>query len=132
MSFALLWMLVSDDVYLLVADHQAHLFYTDLGIFLIELSVVIIMVPIALKANRMYTLWMAAFQILALFAHIARAVSDAISPLAYAIMYIGPSYFQIIILGFGIWLHYRREKRHGKYRSWLSSSNPSQGRTPLI
>lgn len=102
----------------------------DPGLVLIEMLVLAGMVAIALRANRMYTLWMAGFQLIALMAHFARGMADAISPIAYVIMYVGPSYLQIITLALGIWLHRKRVLRHGNYRSWRASSPPSQASVP--
>ncbi|WP_160613001.1 hypothetical protein [Pontixanthobacter aestiaquae] len=128
---AFVWLLVSSSVYRWLSDQQASLQSLDIGFFLIDVSVAAIMIVIALRANRMYTLWLAGFQIIATFAHLARGLTDAISPIAYAIMYIAPSYFQIIILAFGIWFHHKRVKRHGSYRSWRTSSPPSRDQRPL-
>lgn len=125
MSAAILGMLLAANLYVWFLGRDASLQALEVGFLIIDLSVFVIMIVIALWANRMYTLWLAGFQILAMFAHLARSVTDAISPIAYGIMIIGPSYFQIIILGFGIWFHHRRVKRHGSYRSWRTSLPPS-------
>lgn len=85
---------------------------------------------VALFANRIYPLWFAAFQLLALLAHLAREIASGVASLAYTIMYVGPSYFQIILLAGGLSLHRRRVRRHGPYRSWRNSSPPSPGRPP--
>lgn len=90
--------------------------------FAIDFATAIAFITIAIFANRMYTLWIAGFQIVALQAHLARYLTDQIAPLAYAIMIIAPSYLQIVALGLGTWMHVRRERRHGSYRSWRTSS----------
>ncbi|NMW32228.1 hypothetical protein HKD42_09170 [Altererythrobacter sp. RZ02] len=100
----------------------------DYGPMLMDLMAAISLIVIAAQANRMYTLWLAGLQIIAVLAHLARGLSETISPIAYVVMFSGPSYFQIIILGFGIWLHHRRVKRHGNYRSWRGSSPLSSER----
>lgn len=126
MSLVLLWMILSDDVYHLFVALDPSLQGVDLGHLFIDLSACAAMIVIALRANRMYTLWLAGLQILAFLAHLARELVETISPIAYAILYMGPFYFQIIILAFGIWLHHRRVTLHGNYRQWRSSSPPSQ------
>ncbi|WP_257594505.1 hypothetical protein [Parerythrobacter lacustris] len=100
------------------------------GLLFIEVVVTVVMVVVALRANRMYTLWIAGFQIIALLAHFARELADQISPIAYVMMYVGPSYLQITTLGLGIWLHHQRVQRHGNYRSWRSSSPRSRAIPP--
>lgn len=87
-----------------------------------DVGMTIVFVLIAVFANRMYTLWIAGFQIVALQAHLARFMTDEISPIAYAIMVIAPIYLQIIALAIGTWLHTRRVRRYGNYRSWRISS----------
>ncbi|WP_209348506.1 hypothetical protein [Pontixanthobacter sp. CEM42] len=129
-SYTILWMAVSTRLYFWLVGGSASLQTTDTVFFLIDLSVGAMLIWIALRANRMYTLWLAGFQILAILAHLARGVADGISPIAYAVMMVGPSYFQTIILAFGIWFHHRRVKRHGNYRSWRTSSPPSRDQRP--
>lgn len=73
---------------------------------------------IALYANRNYPLWVTGFQVVALAAHMVRGIVDVITPLAYAIMVISPSYFQLIFMAVGLILHIRRKKRYGDYRDW--------------
>lgn len=115
-------------IYFWAVEQQPNLDSIDYGYLALDIVLTVVMVTVALRANRMYTLWMAGFQIIAVMAHFARGLSDSISAIAYVIMVVGPSYFQIIILGFGIWLHARRVRRHGNYRSWRSSSNLSPDR----
>ncbi len=98
-------------------------FHAGLDVFLL-----VALVPIALHANRSYPLWIAALQVVATLAHLARGLFDQIAPIAYAILFVAPSYFQIILLAAGIVLHIRRQRRHGSYRSWRTSSSPSPER----
>ncbi|KUO54002.1 MAG: hypothetical protein APF82_08305 [Sphingomonadales bacterium BRH_c42] len=77
---------------------------------------------IALQANRTYTLWIAAFQLVALLAHLSRELAPAISPLAYSILAIAPSYFQLALMAGGLWAHVRRRRKFGPYRDWRRSA----------
>jgi voltage-gated potassium channel Kch len=101
----------------------------NLGHVMIDVVALAVAVTVALFANRMYPLWFAAFQLLAVFAHLAREMAPGVAPLAYGIMYIGPSYFQIFLLAGGIWLHHRRVRRYGPYRSWRNFSPRSPAMT---
>lgn len=120
---ALFAMLVLTHVYASVRSRN--LVDIDLVTLTIELALATVLIVIALKANRMYPLWIAGLQIIALMAHFARGSVEEISPLAYLVMFVAPSYFQIAILACGVWLHHRRVQLHGNYRSWRSSSLPS-------
>jgi len=73
---------------------------------------------IALYANRNWTLWVAGTQMLAIGAHVARAVADAVSPVAYATMVIAPGWIQLFLLAAGLVRHVLRTREHGAYRSW--------------
>lgn len=75
-------------------------------------------VLVALHANRLYPLWFAAFQLLAVLAHLARELAEQISSISYAILAIAPGYFQLAILAGGLFMHRRRLRRYGPYRDW--------------
>lgn len=95
----------------------------DTGHVLIDAVALAVSIAVALFANRIYPLWFAALQLIAMLAHIARDLANTIASIAYLVMYIGPSYCQIIVLAVGIWSHRRRVKRRGPYRSWRTSSH---------
>ncbi len=120
-AFTMAGMKLATEAYFAITAVQISLLDADIAMAVIDLTICVILVSVGLYANRMYTLWIAAFQIIALNAHIAREISAGISPLAYAIMYIAPSYFQLFILAGGIWCHARRERKFGPYRSWRRS-----------
>ena len=75
-------------------------------------------VAIALHANRNYPLWIAAFQLVAIASHGVKAVVDAVTPIAYAIMVVGPSYCQLLLIFVRFVRHVQRTRRFGPYRDW--------------
>ncbi|MEL6414845.1 MAG: hypothetical protein AAFP79_09420 [Pseudomonadota bacterium] len=81
----------------------------------------ILWVWVALYANRNYPLVIAALQLLAISAHLARGVLEAIAPVAYAAMFIAPGWLQLIVMAVGLGRHVRREQRFGPYREWRVS-----------
>lgn len=87
----------------------------------IDILAAFIFVGIALNANRNYTLWIAGFQLVAAVSHAVRFMVDVVTPLAHAMMVIGPSYFQLILMAVGLIRHVRRKKRYGEYRDWRIS-----------
>jgi len=97
---------------------QFQLTEIDLFFAVNDLVAGLLLLFIALNANRNYPLWIAAMQLLAIAAHAARGITEAISPVAYAVMIIAPSWLQLFILAFGLARHVRREKAHGPYREW--------------
>ncbi|MEE4317541.1 MAG: hypothetical protein V2I74_11230 [Erythrobacter sp.] len=90
----------------------------------IDVIAMIAFVVIALNANRNYPLWVAGFQLVAIGAHAARGMVDAVSPFAYLVLSIGPSYCQLVIIFAGLVRHIRRENRFGPYREWRLTREP--------
>lgn len=84
-------------------------------------------VTIALQANRNYPLWIAGFQLVALGAHVVEWVFVSATPLAIAILVIGPSYCQLLLLIGGFVRHVLRERRFGPYRGWRATSPLAHG-----
>lgn len=73
---------------------------------------------VALNANRTYPLWLAGFQLVAIGAHGVKALGDVVSPVAYVILAIGPSYGQLLVMVWGLVAHRRRRRTFGPYRDW--------------
>lgn len=123
--------LVSDRTYHLMFGNFTNLVSIDYGHALIDLVAMIALVGIAMRANRMYTLWIAALQLIAFNAHLARELAQGMSPIAYLILYIGPSYFQLLAQGLGLSAHRRRLARYGPYRSWIGQTDSSLAQDSL-
>lgn len=110
----------ADRIYHLIFGNVTNLVSIDYGHAVIDLGAMVALVAIALRANRMYTLWIAALQLIAFNAHLARELTEGMSPIAYVFLFVGPSYFQMLIQGLGLWAHRRRLTRYGPYRAWRS------------
>lgn len=89
-----------------------------LAVVSIDLVAAALFVGIALNANRNYPLWIAGFQVVAVGAHLVKALVHQVSPLAHAILVIGPSYCQLFLLIGGFARHTMRQRRFGPYREW--------------
>ena len=120
-------LLIVDRLYHQISGRGALYGAMDIGHFCMDLVATVAFVAIALRANRIYPLWLAGLQVTAVISHIIRAISPAIAGGAYSILMILPSYFQIVVFGVGIVLHLRRIKKQPHYRSWLTSSPRSRG-----
>lgn len=90
----------------------------DFSGVIIDSTAAIAFITIALKANRGYTLFIAAFQLISLGSHLARELLDSMTPLTYAIMYSGPADLIALTLAFGMIRHLQRKKKFGAYRDW--------------
>jgi hypothetical protein len=125
---SLLFMVIADRVYHLIADRGTIYLSVDVGHLAIDLTAAAILIGVALWANRIYPLWLAAFQSLAVLAHFTREASTSVAAMAYAILSYAPTVFLIVILASAIWLHTRRIRRHGPYRDWRPPPSRKQCR----
>lgn len=80
----------------------------------------------ALYANRNYTLWIAAMQVLAVASHLSRAIVESISPISYAVMALTPGWLQLLFFAIGLTRHIQRRRLHGPYRDWRVSRTWAQ------
>jgi len=121
---AAVWLVVfegGDLAYDLFVGPSMRLDQIDIWYAGIDVLAATIFVGVALCANRMYTLWIASFQLVSMSAHISRELVDAMTPISYAMLSIGPSYFQLALLLGGVIYHIKRKKIWGDYRDWRKS-----------
>lgn len=120
-AVALVWLIffkLIDGIYHAVFTEDYQLVTVDLFHAGMDASAALCWLLIALYANRNYPLWIAAMQILAVIAHVARGIAEPISPIAYATMAFAPAYFQLLFLTVGLARHIIRKREYGKYRDW--------------
>lgn len=122
---ALFAMTFGDPLYHLLVAQGPTYGTVDLGHLAQDIAVATVFVGVALQANRVYPIWLAAFQLVSLLSHLAREVTDFFPKLAYGLMSYGPYYATLLILAVGIAAHVRRSRYLGRYRSWRSSSSRS-------
>lgn len=124
-GWSFLAMVVAERAYHMLVSRSFELETVDSWHLTLDLALLAALVPIALRANRLYPMGLAACQVIAVNAHIARDSFAQITPLAYYVMYVAPSYLQLIILFCGVSAHIRREEKYGPYRDWRLSPSPA-------
>lgn len=87
------------------------------GIFAADLLLLLVLLGVALHADRFWTLWLAAFHMLGTGGHLVRSLDHGIEPIAYAILLASWSYPMILLLVIGTARHARRCKL-GHERDW--------------
>lgn len=120
-AVALVWVVLfkgADNLYHFAIDQAYQLSSVDLFHAANDVAAAVAFIWIALNANRMYTLWIAAFQLVSVTAHVARDLAETVTPIAYAVMAIGPSWAMLIAMIAGLVGHWRRTKDHGEHRDW--------------
>lgn len=122
---ALFLMNLGDRVYHALIGRGTIYGSVDIGHLVIDVLVAAVFIGVALGANRIYPLWLSAFQLVSVVSHFAREASGKVAEIAYFLMNYAPYYCILLILTGGIWRHAMRTRRHGPYRSWRTSSHPS-------
>lgn len=102
----------------------------DAGQVLLDGALLAACVAVALRANRMYPLWIGGAQVIAVFAHLLRMALPGISRFAYETMVAVPAWIQLAALTLGLASHMSRRRILGSYRSWRECSNPAPAPAP--
>ena len=111
-------------VSMILADLSLHLVTTNtdtiinMAHLILDTLMWVIFVGLALKANRLWTLMVAALQTVTLCSHIARIFSIDINAQAYGIMQVAAAYPMLLILAIGTWRHQQRQMQMGNDPSW--------------
>src|SRR3546814_9683392 len=95
---ALLAMNVADRIYHALVGRGTIYGSVDIGHLIIDMLVAAVFIGVALKANRVYPLWLSAFQLVSVVSHFAREESRKIAELAYFLMNYVPYYALLLIL----------------------------------
>jgi hypothetical protein len=83
----------------------------EIGLLLIDLTVLGSFVAVALRSDRFWPLWVAGLQLTTSMAHVMKAIDPTLLPIAYGAAIALWSYPILIILAIGTWRGYRRRKR---------------------
>jgi len=119
---------ITDALYHLAMRGALYFGTINVGHFVIDVLAFAIAFAVALYANRIYPLWIAGVQLIALLSHFYRLVLGDFDLLAYQIMQTIPSYLQIAVLGCGVIAHILRRRKTGSYPSWRTSFAPMRAR----
>ncbi len=90
----------------------------DIGHMAIDMVILLDIVAVALFANRLYPLWMAALQLIAMLSYFYQLMPGLATREVFDVIEIGPFFIQIAILVLGLAWHEVRLRRWGGYPSW--------------
>ncbi|HYD11323.1 MAG TPA: hypothetical protein VEC11_00595 [Allosphingosinicella sp.] len=116
--------------HLILTAHDQRWLNVETGVFIVDVVTFLAFVPIALRADRFWPLWVSAFLGLGVLGHLARLVGPDTFWWAYAVVLTIWSYPIVLLIALGTFLHRRRLARHGADRSWVSSSGRSDPGPP--
>ena len=94
----------------------------EAGVFIVDVATFLIFLPLALRADRFWPLWVTAFLGLGVLGHLGKMAGPDILWWAYAVVLTIWSYPILALIALGTFLHRRRLARHGADNSWVSSS----------
>ena len=93
-------------------------------VFVIDMLLLAGLFVLALASTRFWPLWLAGFQLLAVFAHLIRAIDHTALPRGYQFLISFEAYPMLLLVALGAWRHRKRLQRYGADRSWRDSSIP--------
>lgn len=96
----------------------------DFGILITDFVMMLSLIALALKAERFWTLWVAAFQVMQFASHIPEMLVPELLPVTYKIVISVWSYPMLFLLAVGTYRHAQREKIYGTDRPWSAFSHP--------
>lgn len=115
-AIVFIFMTISDPfVHALTPYNYAKL---DPGHFIIDLMGWCALLVIALRAERLWPLWVSSLQTISLIAHITKYLDYSIHPFVYAIMQVASSYPLLLLLILGTYNHQVRLQQSGNDRPW--------------
>ena len=97
----------------------------EVGVFVVDVSMLLALLVLALRAERFWPLWAIALHLIETAGHAVKAMDPLVIPEAYAFVLAFWSYPMLFLLVVGTWNHQERLRRNGVDRSWSSFSGRS-------
>ena len=94
----------------------------EVGIFVADLLILYAFVMLALSAERYWTLWICAMQVIQVLSHIPKMIIPELLPQAYYIIIAFWVYPMLLVLAIGTYRHQQRFRRSGVDKSWSDFS----------
>jgi hypothetical protein len=97
----------------------------DLGVFGLDVLMLVLLLAIAFRANRYWPIGVGAMQMLQVVGHLLKLADPGMLPMLYWLSSVVWAYPMLLLLLLGTVRHRNREKRLGPEPSWSKSSPPS-------
>lgn len=112
-------MLAATAVSALVRADVHHRFVDmEIGLFVVDGLLLIMLVAVAMRADRGWSFIVAGFHLVTVGAHGIRLIEPGMIPVTYAVLIALWSYPMLVVLAIGTWRHQRRIRRYGTDRDW--------------
>jgi hypothetical protein len=93
-------------------------------VFAIDLLLLVGLFVLALVSTRFWPLWLTGLQLLAVIAHLIRAIDHSALPRGYQFLISFEAYPMLLIVAIGTWRHRKRLRIYGADTSWRDSFTP--------
>lgn len=90
----------------------------ELGLMLVDTTMFVILIALALCSSRFWPLTMAGLQGAEFLGHLARLVVHGVVPPAYFTITVAWSFPMLVLLGIGTWRHRQRLSLYGRDYTW--------------
>jgi hypothetical protein len=111
--------------FLVVSAPAARFGSVESGILFVDVAALAGFLALALRAERLWPLWLTALHAIGTAAHAVKLVAPGVIPWAYAFALAFWSYPMLLLLVLGTWQHRKRLVRHGADKSWSTFSSRS-------
>ena len=94
----------------------------EFGVLIADLWILLAFVWLALRAERFWTIWICAMQVIQVLSHIPKMIIPELLPQAYYITIAFWAYPMLLALAIGTYRHQQRLRQFGVDRSWSDFS----------
>jgi len=109
------------------SDLAERFYRLEINIFAVDVTLLLVLVAVALRADRGWPLLLAGLQLDSVGAHLLKLLDVAMIRVTYALMIAIWSYPMLIALAVGTWRHRRRLAAQGYDRAWSMRDDPETG-----
>jgi hypothetical protein len=95
-------------------------FNVEIGVLVVDVALLVVLVAVALQADRFWPLLLAGLQLDTVGAHLFKLVRPDMIRVAYALSIAGWSYPMLLALAVGVWRHRRRLRAKGQDLDWTA------------
>ena|ERR1700761_5471466 len=111
-------LLISAALLTLMVGHPTQYSHVELGVFAIDISLLLALIWVALKADRLWPMVLAALHLDSTAVHILKLFDTELIGVTYAVMIVVWSYPMLLVLAIGTLRHQRRVAQFGEDRAW--------------
>ncbi|MGB5723935.1 MAG: hypothetical protein WBM39_05925 [Parasphingorhabdus sp.] len=96
--------------------------HPEVGVLMVDSVMLSAFLALALRAERYWTLWICAMQVIQVLSHIPKMIIPELLPQAYYVIVAFWAYPMLLVLAIGTYRHRRRLRQFGVDRSWSNFS----------